>query len=326
MKRRIFIKNTGQFGLALSVLGLASCNNDKKKKTSKESFFKLSLAQWSVHRMIQNKELNPMDFAKKASEWGFSGLEYVNHLYNQELAKNTNLALSVNNLTSELNKRCNDYDIKNLVMMVDLQGNDGALASPDKAVRDKAIENHHVWADATSALNCHSMRVNLFGTIDRDEWKAAAIESLGKLSEYAAKNNVNVIVENHGWLSSDALLLTDVIKEVGMDNCGTLPDFGNFCLKREDGAQWGTKCIEEYDKYKGVKELMPFAKAVSAKSYGFDENGNETTIDYGKMLRIVKDAGYNGHIGVEWEGDGLSEENGIKATRDLLIRIGSELA
>jgi len=143
---------------------------------------------------------------------------------------------------------------------------------------------------------------------------------LGRLAQYAAKSQINVIVENHGGLSSDAGKLTDVIKTIGLKNCGTLPDFGNFCIKREGGERWGAPCIDEYDKYKGVLELMPFAHGVSAKTFDFDTDGNETTIDYVKMLRIVKDAGYTGHIGIEYEGSRLSEEAGIAATKALLLK------
>ncbi|UNY99476.1 sugar phosphate isomerase/epimerase [Zhouia spongiae] len=330
MKRRIFLKNTSQFGIALSVLGLASCAENNKKKNaenpenitgSKEPFFKLSLAQWSVHRMIHKNELNPLDFAKIAGEWGFSGLEFVNHLYNKELDKNTNLALSVNKLTTELNKRSKDNNVTNLIMMVDLPGDIGSLASGDEAKRKVAIESHQVWADASAALGCHSMRVNLHGNSNLEEWTNFSAESLATLSEYASKSNLNIIVENHGGFSSNGQYLSDVMKRVNMSNCGTLPDFGNFCIKKEDG-----KCTDEYDRYTGLKELLPFAKGVSAKSYDFDAEGNETTIDYKKALQLVKATGYSGFVGVEYEGDRLSEEEGIKATRDLLIRIGSELA
>ncbi len=336
MDRRDFVKNTAKTSLALSVFGLLSCAGEKKEKEQEtplvetpklaEPFFKLSLAQWSIHKMIQEGGMNPLDFAKKAKEWGFSGLEYVNHLYTSKWSENTDLNKAVSSLVKELNQRSNDNGVENLIMMVDLREGQGDMSSPDKAERDKAIENHHVWVDASAGLGCHSMRINLFGTNDPKIWKETSIDALGRLSEYAKKSNVNVLVENHGYLSSNAALLAEVMKEVNMDNCGTLPDFGNFCLRREGDARWGAPCVEEYDKYKGVEELMPYAKAVSAKSYDFDADGNETTIDYVKMLQIVKNAGYTGHIGVEYEGSRLNEEQGILATRELLIKASRELA
>jgi sugar phosphate isomerase/epimerase len=167
--------------------------------------------------------------------------------------------------------------------------------------------------------------VNLFGTRDADIWVDSSTDGLVKLSQYAATKNINVLVENHGYLSSNADLLKMVMMKVEMANCGTLPDFGNFCLEKEGGERWGAKCIKEYDRYVGVKKLMPWAKAVSAKSHDFDENGNETKTDYVKMLQIVKNAGYKGYIGVEYEGNILSEEDGIKATRDLLIEASKKL-
>lgn len=284
-------------------------------------FFKLSLAQWSLHRAIlESKSLNALDFAHRARELGFDAVEYVNQLYAKELASN-----GFDNLVAELKKRSADSGVANILIMVD---NEGELAALSKAERDTAIVAHSKWVDAAAELGCHSIRVNLFGTgaeHEFDTWKETSVDGLGRLAEHAAKSNINVIVENHGGLSSDAAKLTDVIKTINMPNCGTLPDFGNFCVKRQGGERWGAPCIEEYDKYKGVAELMPFAKGVSAKSYDFDAAGNEVSIDYARMLKIVKDAGYTGYIGVEYEGSRLGEEDGIRATRDLLIKTAAQL-
>ncbi|SFU68998.1 Sugar phosphate isomerase/epimerase [Pustulibacterium marinum] len=335
MKRRKFIRNSAQAGLAFTLLGIASCVDMKPKKEvttptdnadeekPKEPFFKLSLAQWSIHRMIMEQGMNPLDFAEKAHNWGFEGLEYVNHLYAKELEKNTNSMMALDNLVKELLKRSDANNMNNLIIMVDGEGD---LASNNKKDRNTGVENHHKWVDAAAALGCHSIRVNLFGAEDREEWKNNSIDALSKLSEYAKGHKINVLVENHGYLSSDAQLLTDVMKGVNMDNCGTLPDFGNFCLKRENNERWGAPCVEEYDRYKGVKELMPFAKAVSAKTYDFDDAGNETIMDYTQLLQIVKDHGYNGYIGVEYEGDRLSEEEGLIATKNLLLKSAKEVS
>lgn len=330
MKRRLFIRNTALTGLGVGFVGINGCSTPSGENTSQAEtiadapLFKLSLAQWSVHKMIQAKEMNPMDFAMKAKGWGFDGLEYVNHLYTDELAKNENLNMAIQSLVKNLNQRTADNGINNVIMMVDLPPGEGDMAVSDKTIRDKAIELHYPWIDATAGLGCHSMRVNMFGEFDAQEWKSAAIEGLSTLGEYAAKQNVNIIIENHGWLTSNAELLMEVINEVNLPNCGTLPDFGNFCTKRKDMSRWG-ECEEEYDKYLGVEQLMPAAKAVSAKSYDFNEDGFETTIDYKRMIDIVMNAGYSGHIGVEYEGERLSEEEGIIATRDLLIQLRSEL-
>jgi sugar phosphate isomerase/epimerase len=203
---------------------------------------------------------------------------------------------------------------------------EGDLASSDEKERNIAVENHKKWVDAAHFLGCHSIRVNLFGSNNEDEWTSNATKGLEQLAEYGKSKDINVIVENHGGFSSNAELLSSVIRNIDMDNCGTLPDFGNFCVKREGGGNWDGKCIDEYDKYKGIEEMMPYAKGVSAKSYDFDVEGNETTLDYPRFLKIVKDAGYTGYIGVEFEGSNVSEEKGIELTRNLLLKTGKDLS
>ena len=309
--------------ITISIL-LISCKDAKKTeeevKTNTETaepFFKLSLAQWSLNKAVRFEGANPFDFAEKASELGFNGIEYVSQLYTAKID-----SLGMQAVLDSLKQKSEEFNVENVLIMVD---NEGDLASPDEAQQNEAVEKHKKWVDAANFLGCHSIRVNLFGSNDPEIWKKTAAQGLSKLSDYAATKNVNVIVENHGNLSSNGALLAEVMKSVNKPNCGTLPDFGNFCLKREDGKTWGSPCIEEYDKYKGVSELMPHAKAVSAKSYDFDADGNETKIDYVKMMQIVKDAGYVGFVGVEFEGENLSEEAGIKATKELLISASKKL-
>jgi sugar phosphate isomerase/epimerase len=202
--------------------------------------------------------------------------------------------------------------------MVDHEGD---LADPDAVVRDAAVENHKKWIDAAAKLGAHSIRVNTFGTNDPKLWVPSVVDGLTKLSKYAATKNINVLCENHGWLSSDVPVLMEAIKKVSMSNCGTLPDFGNWCTKRKDiNAKWGA-CAEEYpDKYQGIKIMLTAAKAVSAKAYDFDENGDETTLDFPRIIKMVKEAGYTGYIGVEYEGTRLPEQEGIIATKDLLLK------
>ena len=310
----------------LLAVSLTGCKNKEsstektllKKPMAEKPFFKISLAQWSLHKAInEEKSLNPLDFAEKAKSLGFDGIEYVTQLYDNQLKQ-----MGMSALVDTLKKRSKRHGVENVLIMVDGEGD---LASPDEKARTEAIENHKKWIDAAQILGCHAIRVNLFGTRNPDEWVPASTDGLVRLSTYAATKDINVLVENHGYLSSNADLMKKVMMNVEMANCGTLPDFGNFCLEREDGAQWGGKCIKEYDKYVGVKKLMPWAKAVSAKSHNFDENGNETDIDYVKMLQIVKDANYDGYIGIEYEGDNLSEEEGIQATKNLLIEASKKV-
>ncbi len=324
------------FTFVALTLFLVSCKNNSTKKENSETetaqieeqqtsnpFFKLSLAQWSLNRAIRGGDMSPFDFAKKAKEMGFEGIEYVSQLYTKELEKYDDKKAGMDSIVARMKSESEKHGVKNVLIMIDREGD---LAAEDVKDRDAAVENHKKWVDAAAVLGCHSVRVNLFGTNDEAKWLETAPDGLKKLSAYAATKNVNVIVENHGYLSSNASLLMQVMNEVAMDNCGTLPDFGNFCLKREGGAQWGAKCVEEYDRYKGVQEMMPKAFAVSAKSHDFDEaSGFETATDYTKMMKIVKEAGYTGFVGVEYEGSNLGEEAGIIATKKLLLEVAKNL-
>jgi len=279
--------------------------------------YKLSLAQWSLNRLIFTGKADPMDFAATAKEMGFEGLEYVSQLYTTE-----NVSFDMKNaglpaILEELKKRSDSLDMQNVLIMIDGEGD---LSFTDETATQIAIENHKKWVDAAEYLGCHSIRVNLFGEEDPEAWVANSVRSLKALSAYAAPKNVSIIVENHGGLSSDGSLLARVMKEVGMDNCGTLPDFGNFCLKREGGARWGAPCVDEYDMYQGMADLMPYAKGVSAKSYAFNEAGDETKIDYYKMMQIVRDSGFEGFVGIEFEGDVDDPTEGIEATKALVLK------
>ena len=206
--------------------------------------------------------------------------------------------------------------------MVDNEGN---LGDPDTKKRFKAVENHHKWIEAARMLGCHSIRVNAFGAGTRQDLKLALLDGLGRLTEFAAGERINVLIENHGLHTSDARFIVDIIEELGQPNLGTLPDFGNWCLNREWGSIKGGACTEMYDPYQGVAEFLPFAKGVSAKSYDFDENGDETSIDYKRLIALIKESAFKGYIGIEYEGDNLSETEGILATKKLLKRLWEEV-
>ena len=320
--------------MALSILGMAACKETSKKEAPEEGavpeatgetgpFFELSLAQWSIHRMIREEGLDPYQFAEKAKGWGFSGLEYVSQLYDEELLPANFSEEAMQAFVDRCNEEAAKYGMQNVLIMVDGQGD---LATSGEADRIAAVENHYKWVDAAAAMGCHSIRVNLSGSSDPEQWVPNSVDGLRRLATYGGEKGINILVENHGGLSSNAGMLAKVMQEVGMDNCGTLPDFGNFCIRRKDPEDWRAGCAEQYDRYKGVRELMPFAKAVSAKSHDFDAEGNETNTDYVKMLQIVKDAGYTGYIGVEYEGSELDEVAGIKATRDLMLKAAKQLS
>lgn len=265
----------------------------------KEPLFKLSLAEWSLNKALFGKKLENLDFPAAAKkEFGIDAVEYVNQFFMDKAKDEKYLA--------ELKKRCDDNGVKSLLIMCD---NEGHLGDKDESKRTKAVENHYKWVEAAKFLGCHSIRVNAHSEGSFEEQQKLAADGLRRLSEFAAKSDLNVIVENHGGNSSNGKWLSGVMKMVGLKNCGTLPDFGNF---------------EDYDRYQGVEELMPFAKGVSAKSHSFDENGNETKTDYLKMMKIVLAAGYRGYVGIEFEGGG-DEFAGIRATKKLLERVRDQL-
>ena len=271
-----------------------------------QPLFRISLAEWSLHRTLFGGQLDNLDFPKAARrEYGIDAVEYVNQFWKDKARDAAYL--------KELKNRCEGEGVRSLLIMCD---GEGALGDADPQAREQAVKNHHPWVEAAAFLGCHSIRVNAQSSGSYDEQLERAADGLRQLSEYGAEHNINVIVENHGGLSSNGAWLAAVMKRVDHPRCGTLPDFGNFRLG--DGT--------EYDRYQGVREMMPYAKAVSAKTHDFDEQGNETHTDYRRMMKIVLDAGYRGYVGVEYEGGGLSEPDGIKATRTLLETVRTELA
>ncbi|MBU6276960.1 MAG: sugar phosphate isomerase/epimerase [Planctomycetes bacterium] len=266
-----------------------------------QPLFKISLAEWSLHKTLFSGKLDNLDFPRTAKEdYGIDGVEYVNQFF-KDKAKDTAYL-------GELAKRSADAGVTNVLIMCDGLGD---LGNPDAAARTKAVENHFPWVEAAKRLGCHSIRVNAASKGSFEEQQKLAADGLGRLADYAAQMGMNVIVENHGGLSSNGEWLAGVMKMVAKPNCGTLPDFGNFY---------------DYDRYRGVEELMPFAKGVSAKSHEFDAAGNEVRTDYQKMLRLVMAAGYHGWIGVEYEGSALPEPEGIRATKKLLEKVRAEMA
>jgi L-ribulose-5-phosphate 3-epimerase len=270
--------------------------------------FKISLAQWSLHKALFAKQMKNTDFPVMAKkDFGIDGVEWVNQFWKD---KATDAAY-----VAELKKICEGEGVTSVLIMCDGEGH---LGDPDDAARGKAVDNHKKWIEAAKTLGCHSIRVNAHtaGKGTREEQAKRAVDGLRRLSEVAAPYQIGVIVENHGQLSSDGGWLAGVMKDVGLKNCGTLPDFGNFRL---DGNA-------EYDRYKGVDELMPYAKGVSAKSHDFNEAGEETHTDYHKMLDIVvKKHGWHGFVGIEYEGSKLGEVEGIKATKALLEKVRGTL-
>jgi|SRR5690554_1769682 len=278
--------------------------------------FDISLAQWSLNKELFNKSLDPLDFPAVArTNFDIGAVEYVNQFF-MDKAKDQKFL-------RQLKQRAEDHGVKSLLIMIDGEGD---LSAHRESRRHEAVQNHFKWIAAAAELQCQSVRVNLHGGGGHAQWHQASVNSLRELCEFARDFNLQVLVENHGGYSSHGAWLAAVLKEVDDPLCGSMPDFGNFCYQREDGGLWNSPCVKEYDAYQGVAELMPFAGAVSAKAFAFDAEGDETSIDFLAMMRLVKAADYRGYVGIEYEGAGLSAQEGIRATKKLLQRVRAQLA
>ncbi len=273
--RRTFLKKSGLTAAALSMSELLPAQD------SKELLFKISLAQWTINPELKSGKVDNLDFAKVAHDHGIFGIEYVNQFFMDKAKDNAYLA--------EMKKRASDHGVTSLIIMCDREGN---IGDPDEKKRSQTVDNHRKWIDAAKFLGCHSIRVNAGSSGTYEEQVKLATDGLSKLTAIGAEQGINVIVENHGGLSSNGDWLAKVITAVGNDRCGTLPDFGNFRINDK----------ESYDSYRGIAKLMPWAKGVSVKDIVWDDKSNQSPLDYDKMLKIVLDAGFHGYCGIEHGG------------------------
>lgn len=328
--RRQFLKKTVQMAAGISAAGLAW--QTPESEASAPPLFKISLAEWSLHRSIFGPslelgkggdwmpfiealhkdpqsvlqgDLNHLDFARTARQFGIEAVEYVNTFFFGRAQDTTYL--------QEMKDRADSEGVKSVLIMCDDEGN---IGDPDLDKRRMSVENHYKWIEAAAFLGCHSIRVNARSVGSYEEQQKLAADGLHQLAEYGDKQGINILVENHGGLSSNGQWLAGVMQLADHPRVGTLPDFGNFNISES----------ERYDIYQGVSELMPFAKGVSAKSHDFDENGEEADKDYRRLLKIVLDAGYHEYVGIEYEGKNLSENDGIQATKVLLEKIRDEIS
>ncbi|WP_341224346.1 sugar phosphate isomerase/epimerase family protein [uncultured Arcticibacterium sp.] len=312
----------------------SACNTSSE--TSEETLttpdYQISLAQWSLHkayfgdalnggfgnffRLLQEApdsllqgDIDPVNFPTLAKSYGVNIIELVNTFYYSKAEDDAYWAA--------FKQKCDEEGVTVGLIMCDALGN---LGDADSVARMKAVENHYNWIKIAKTLGAETIRVNAAGEGTAEEVAANAVQGLSKLGEYAATQGINVVVENHGGYSSDGSWLAGVMAAVNMENVGTLPDFGNFCMERTPDG-----CANEYDRYKGIEELMPYAKGVSAKTHNFDAEGNETKSDFTKIFKIIKDSGFKGNIGIEYEGSDLSEEEGIKATKALIEKSLKEI-
>ena len=300
----------------LSILLFNSCQEKPKKiiKTNnKENMTqspKYSLAQWSFNRELFSGKMTTVDYIKVAGEMGFDGVEYVSQFFQDKVEDFAFL--------DSLNAATKEAGIKSLLIMVDEVGNLGASNIEE---RNKALENCKKWVKAAKYLGCSSIRVNAHGDGTPEEMKNACIDGIGRLAAWSRQEGITIIIENHGGISNNGAWLASLLEALSEYRVGSLPDFDNWCTARENGKLWGAPCTERYDRYEGLIELMPYAKSLSVKSFDFDEEGNETSMDYAKIFEIVQESGYNGYMGIEFEGHDLPSKEGIKKTRELVEKV-----
>lgn len=294
--RRRFLE-TSTLAAAASSIGLGRSAFAEKKA---EPLFKISLAQWTINPELKSGKVDNLDFAKVASDHGIFGIEYVNQFFMDKALNAKYIA--------QMKLRAADLGVKSLIIMCDREGN---IGDPDAKKRAQTVENHRKWITAAKVLGCHSIRVNAGSSGTYEEQVKLAADGLSKLTAIGAELEINVIVENHGGLSSNGDWLAEVIKKVDHERCGTLPDFGNFRIK--DG--------ESYDSYRGIEKLMPWAKGVSVKDIVWDDNMKQSPLDYERMLKIVLDAGFNGYCGIEHGGFA-----GLNASRERLEQAREKLS
>lgn len=302
ISRRSFLAATAAAFPAVSLLSLEGCSPGSPSDPSQTPpIYKISLAEWSLHRALNAGEFVNMEFPGIAKNvYGIEAVEYVNSFFKDRAEDSVYL--------TELKSRCDDLGVRSVLIMCD---GEGALGDPQDEARTQAVENHYRWVEAAQFLGCHSIRVNAQSAGPADEQRVLAADGLRRLAEFADPYEINVVVENHGGISSNGAWLASVMEAVDHPRIGTLPDFGNFNMGEG----------QVYDRYQGLEELMPYAKAVSAKSHIFDENGDEAEMDFFRIMRIVLNAGYRGWVGIEYEGSEHSEEEGVRLTKALLERV-----
>jgi L-ribulose-5-phosphate 3-epimerase len=303
--RRNFLRASSVFAVLGSMPGLGVPVARAEDERGGPVPFKLSLSQRSLRREFAAAKLDPLDFPRVASGLGIDAVAYVSEFYDAKLTDRAYLA--------ELKRRAAGEGVWSELIMVD---GEGELGAPDEKSRRRAVDHHKKWVEAAAFLGCHAVSVQATSKGTEDDQVKWVSDGLRRLCKFSEPFGIDILIENHAGFSAMGSWVVEVLNAVGHARCGSRPDFGNF--NPGNGS--------EYDRYQGVRELMPFARAVSAKAYDFDDRGEETRINYAQMLKIVTDAGYRGYVGIEYEGDRLSEQAGIARTKQLLERVRTRLA
>lgn len=328
MTRREHLKMMG-FG-AVGLAGLSRASGGAR--AAGKPFLKIALGEYSLNHTLRAGKYNPLHLAQMTRKvFGLDAIDYVSTFWD-ERAKDPAFVRG-------LKSRAAKYGVVNHVILVDLRN--AELGDLDESRRKQAVEAHRRWIDIARFLGCSSIRVNLNHIRAEDYGRPghkeavfkASVDGYRRLLAYGAQKNIGITVQNHTGYSCDPDWLVAVMKAVNSKYAGIQADPDHFevhiNVKKKDGGYEARK-VASFDKYKGLAKLMPYAKALNAKTHAFDRAGNETTLDYDRILRIVLKSGYRGYIGIEWEPDGpglaMSDVQGIQTTRDMLIKKMAGLA
>ncbi|HEX7085305.1 MAG TPA: TIM barrel protein [Vicinamibacterales bacterium] len=305
LTRREFLTRSACAAAAVGLTG--------SRATAADPLYRISLAEWSINRPLFDGRMQHLDFARIARSVGIDAIEYVNQFFMDKAKDAAYLR--------EMNRRAAGEGVTQVLIMCDNEGN---LGDPDPAKRTRAVENHYKWVEAAKVLGCHTVRVNGYSSGTPEEQMKLVADGMHRLCEFADQHGINVVIENHGGLSSNAKWLVETIRLADHPRAGTLPDFGNFRISGPTRTNPDAPVVS-YDSYVGVQEMMPLAKGVSVKPRVWDAQGNSSDIDLLRMMTIVVEAGYRGHCGIEHGPEGRELE-GIRELRVQLEQVRDQLA
>lgn len=263
--------------------------------------FAVSLSQRSLRGEFAASRLDPLDFPKVARSLGIAAVEYEGQFYRKKVANRKYLA--------ELSRRAAGEGVTSVLLLVD---EDGALGSREEKARRRVVDRHEKWLEAAALLGCKAVRVVARTEGTEDDAVAWLSDGLRRLCVLAQPLGIDVLVENQDGFSANGSWLVELLNAVSHPRCGSRASFGSATLGNERLRQ--------------LRELMPSARSVCAKSYDFDDRGEELSINYAQMLKIVMDAGYRGHVAIEYEGTRLSEQAGLARAKQLLGRVSARLS
>ena len=278
---------------------------------------KLSVTTYSFGNYLN--ELGILGVVDKAAEMGFDGIEFTDGGWTKDL--DPDVAKAVRERCDEKGLEVVAYCVGANFLTDDLVGEISRIKkNVNFAARLGAKNMRHDmgWGYPASKKICRGY----------DDALPIFVNATRDIADYAESKGVGTMTENHGLFSQDANRVEKLVNSVAHPNFGALVDIGNFM------------CADE-DPVKSVGIMAPYAKHVHAKDFffksGMDVNPGEgwfrtramnylrgAIIGQGEAkvyqsIQILKKAGYDGYITVEFEG---MEDNlkGIRIGKDNLAR------